>query len=350
MDSAPLSAAGQEVLVVDADPQVVKGLERLFTKVGLIVTGTADPLRARDQILNKFFAVAIIDFDTPGAGEGLELLQFAQDKSPLTSVIIMSTEKSFETAVKAFRGGAVDVVLKDPAVVPYLRERVLEAATELRANSERNTLLEEVAETHEDFLRRMRDLAKQCQDLEDRILGRTDAEGSAAADEPAQVMSIVLVDDDPDAVSRLEKVLTEKNGWRLRSAMTGGEALDVVTQSRPHVVIVKELLPDLPGSMVVKTVKGSAPDAVTLLYNPPARRGAVGEVKMVESSRVMTLMRDYSEPEQLLGPLNEIREALRQKMKERRYLLAFRQRNFEFLQRYHSLRQRIASVLERGRK
>ena len=57
-------------MVVDADDQVVKGLDRLLTRVGLIVTGTADPVRARDQLLNKFFAVALLDADTPDAGRG----------------------------------------------------------------------------------------------------------------------------------------------------------------------------------------------------------------------------------------------------------------------------------------
>src|SRR5262245_13650271 len=139
-DAPESSAAGQEVLVVDADEQVIKGLDRLLTRVGLVVTGTTDPVRARDQLLNKFYAVALVDADTPTPGGGIELLQFARDKSPLTSVIVMSARKTFETAVKAFRAGAVDVVLKEPDVVPYLRERVTEAASELQSTSERNTL------------------------------------------------------------------------------------------------------------------------------------------------------------------------------------------------------------------
>ena len=101
--AASSSAAGQEVLVVDADEQVVKGLDRLLTRVGLAVTGTPDPVRARDQLLNKFYAVALVDADTPTPGAGIELLQFARDKAPLTSVIVMSSRKSYETSVKAFR-------------------------------------------------------------------------------------------------------------------------------------------------------------------------------------------------------------------------------------------------------
>ena len=344
----PLSqpAAGQEVLVVDADEQVVKGLDRLLTRVGLIVTGTPDPIRARDQLLNKFFAVALVDADTPTPGGGLELLQFARDKSPLTSIIVMTTRKSYDIAVRAFRGGAVDVVVKEPDVVPYLRERVLEAAIDLRTTSERNTLLEEIAETHEEFLRRMRELAKEAVDLEDRVLGRSAPE----PDEASREMSIVLVDDDPGALAGLQKVLSAADGWQFRVALTGGEALDVVTQTRPQVVIVKEQLPDLPGSMVVKTVKASAPDAVTLLYTPPSAGGGAGEVKLVDASRVMNLISSYSDPEQLVAPMGEIREGIRQKTKERRYLQTFRQKNFEFLQRYNALKQRIKTALDRGKK
>ena len=71
----------------------------------------------------------------------------------------MTARKSYETAVKAFRAGAADVVLKEPDVVPYLRERVIEAAGEIKATADRNSLLEEVAETHEEFLRRLREVA-----------------------------------------------------------------------------------------------------------------------------------------------------------------------------------------------
>jgi two-component system OmpR family response regulator len=339
------AAAGQEVLVVDADEQVVKGLDRLLTRVGLIVTGTHDPIRARDQILNKFFAVALVDADTPTPGSGIELLQFARDKSPLTSVVVMTARKSYEMAVKAFRAGAADVVLKEPDVVPYLRERVLDAAGEIKATADRNSLFEEVAETHEEFLRRLRDVSHELLDLEDRVTGRArDDAGGAAA------VSVVLVDDDQAALQQIERVLTTDQGWHFRGAFTGGEALDVVMQVRPQIVIVKEDLPDLPGSMVVNTVRASAPDAITLLYTPPGQSGRAGEVKLVDASRSMTLIANYSEAGQLVAPLNEIREALRQKLHERRYLQAFRQRHFEFLQRYNAIKQRLQQELDRRKK
>ena len=135
-------------------------------------------------------------------------MQFARDKSPLTSVVIMTARKSYETAVKAFRAGAADVVLKEPDVVPYLRERVVEAATDIKATADRNSLLEEVAETHEEFLRRLRDVAREGLDLEDRLAGRAE---DVAGDE-RDTVSVVLVDDDPKALEELAKVLTAGGG------------------------------------------------------------------------------------------------------------------------------------------
>ena len=52
----------------------------------------------------------------------------------------------------------------------------------------------------------------------------------------------------------------------------------------------------------------------------------------------------------MVSAMEEIREALHQQAKERRYLQAFRQRNFEFLQRYNSIKQRVAAQLEQSKK
>ena len=145
-------------------------------------------------------------------------------------------------------------------------------------------------------------------------------------------------------------MLTAAQGWQFRAALTGGEALDVVTQMRPQIVIVKEDLPDLPGSMVVNTVKASAPEVLTILYTPPGKSGRAGEVKLVDAGRAMSLLSSYSDPAQLVAPLGEIREALKQKSHERRYLQAFRQKHFEFLQRYNGLKVRLKEELDRRKK
>lgn len=338
------SAEGQEVLVLDADDKVLKGLERLLGDAGMIVTGTPDPARARDQIINKFFAVALVDVDTPAPGEGIEFLKFVREKSPLTSVLMLTPRKAFEAALAAFREGAADVMLKQPESVAYLRERVISAASDLRTSTDRGRILEEAYEIHEEFLRRMMDLHRQVVDLEDKVLGRTPGSPDAA---PAEILDVLVVDDDSSLFAHVSSKLTEPRGWRVREALTGGEALDLATQAKFHAAVVKENLPDLPGSMVLKSVKQSNPDAVALLYTPPQGPDHPGEVKMVEQSRLFTLIPTFSNPDQIVTSLAEVREAFQKKSKERRYLLAFRQHHFEFIKRYQEIRQRIAKVLER---
>lgn len=339
-------AAGQEVLVVDKDDKVARGLQTLLARLGLVVTVTSDPVRARDLLINKFFTVALFDVDTPTVAGGLDLLKFAREKSPLTTVIVMTARKAFDIGVAGFRGGAADVVVKEPDTVPYLKDRVLAAATELMTLSDRNTLLEEVSEVHEEFLRRMRDLSRQRLDMEDRLLGREETQTGG----PGDVCSVLLVNDDLDAGAQLAAAFPKEKGWDVTVAQSGGESMDLANQLRPQIVLVKDPLPDLPARMVVNTVKTSAPDAVAILYQPPTRAGTAGEVKMVEGNRVIVLVAAYRSPDQLVAPMTEIREGIRQKLKERRYLQAFRQSNLDFLQRYNSIRQKIQVALARAKK
>jgi DNA-binding response OmpR family regulator len=334
------------VLVVDKDVNIVKGMPAALGSLGVVVTAISDDVRARDLFVHKFFTAALIDVDTPNPGAGLQLLRFIHEKSPLTSVILLTARKSFDVAVAGFREHAADVVLKEPDSIPYLKKRVAEIAHELQSVSERTTLLEDVAEIHEEFLRQMRDLSRQRLNLEDRLLGRDT--GDAAS--PDETCSVLLVDDDPEATVRFAKALPQSRGWRITQAYSGGEALDMAAQVRPQVALIKESLPDLPGRIVVSSVKTGAPDLVTLLYDPPVRGGTAGFLRMMEGTRVMDLSSDFKSPGQLVGPMAEVREGLRQKLKERRYLQSFRQSHLDFLQRYNQLRLRIERALNRGKR
>jgi DNA-binding NtrC family response regulator len=325
-------------VIVDSDRSVLKGLERLLTGAGLTVTTLTDPARARDQVEKRFIPVVLCDLDTPEPGGGVDLVRFAKERSPLTAVIVMSAKKSFEVIAPVFRAGAADVVPKTQDAVPYLRERVIKAATETRSAETRERLLTEVIETHEDFLKRMMELSKQVTDLEDKILsreGETSSSGTSLA-----VVHVLLVDDEPALNAVLTRDLPTDKGWRVRYAQSGGEALDIASQTRPNILVVNETLPDLPASMVIKTIKGNLPDTVVLIFTPP-REGGTGEVKMMDASRLLTLIPSFSEPDQLVGALLEVREGLRQKLRERRYLQNFRKQHLEFIQKYNLLKQRL---------
>ena len=324
--------------MVDQDRSVLKGLERLLTAAGLTVTTLTDAARARDQVEKRFIPVVLCDLDTPEPGAGIDLVKYAREKSPLTAVIVMTAKKTFEVVAPAFRAGAADVVPKTQEAVPYLRERVVKAALETRAADTRDRLLTEVAETHEDFLRKMMDLSKQVTDLEDKILSR-DGNISSSANE-LSVVHLLLVDEAPALNAVLTRDLPADKGWRIRYAQSGGEALDVASQTPPNILVVNETLPDLPATMVIKTIKTRTPDVVTLLFSAPGE-GGTGEVKMVDQSKLLMLIPSFSAPDQLVSSLQEVREGLRQKLRERRYLQNFRKQHLEFIQKYNALKSRL---------
>ena len=53
------------------------------------------------------------------------------------------------------------------------------------------------------------------------------------------------------------------------------------------------------------------------------------------------LIPSFSAPDQLVGSLLEVREALRAKLRERRYLQNFRKQNLDFIQKYNLLKTRL---------
>jgi DNA-binding NtrC family response regulator len=332
-------AALEDILIMDGNQTVLQGLERVLRDVGLGVTALTDPDRARDQLAHRFFPVVLIDLDTPRPLGGLELLRFCQQHSPLTAVIVMTPRRSFDAVATAFRAGAADVVPKTDDALPYLRDRVRAAASTVRATINRDKLLDEVVEVHESFFKEMMALCRQVADLEEK-LQRNDGEreGSTASVQP--VIDLLCIDNGDAIPARLTRELDADSGWRVRVVQTGGEALDAATQRPPQVVVVHDPLPDLPVTMLVKSIKASSPDLVAIAFRPPGERP--GEIRMVESSKMVVLVPVFSELDQLVASLQEVREALRRKARERRYQGLFRMQHPEFLKRYQRLKQKLA--------
>jgi DNA-binding NtrC family response regulator len=332
----PEQAAEEDILIMDGNETVLHGLERVLRDAGLSVTAIPDPDRARDQLAHRFFAVVLVDLDTPRPLGGLDLLRFTKQHAPLTPVIVMTPRRSFEAVASAFRAGAADVVPKTDDALPFLRDRVRALARGTRATINRDKLLDEVTEIHESFLKEMMDLSRHVIDLEDKLL-RDD--GEAASSVPA-VFDLLCIDDGDAIPARLARELTAEAGWRVRVVHTGGEALDAATQRPPQVLVAKDPLPDLPITMLVKSVKAASPDLVAIAFRPPGDRP--GEIRMVESSKMVVLVPVFSEVDQLVASLHEAREALRRKAQERRYLGMFRMQHAEFLKRYQVLKQKLA--------
>src|SRR5690606_22026042 len=110
-------------------------------------------------------------------------------------------------------------------------------------------------------------------------------------------------------------------------------------------VMVAAQLMDLPGSMVIRSVKTQNPEVVAIEFSPP---GPGGKVEIVESTRRIEVLPSFTDPQQLLDRLDEIAEAFRAKSRERRYTQAFRERHYDFLRRYVELKLKVDRAMAEG--
>lgn len=327
--------------MLDADQNVRRGAERLLKEEGLSVTVLSDIERAKDQIANRFFPVVLIDLDTPTRNAGLDLIKFVRERSPLTAVVVMSRRIGFDAVAPVFRAGATDVIPKAREYVRDLRERLVHAASNVKAALAREQLLAELIELNEDLLRKMMALSRQVTDAEDKLMSREGGLSSSASGLGA--LDLLLVDNDSALADEMGKELTEEKGWRFRHVQSGGEALDSATQVPPTVVVAKENLPDLTGSMVVKTIKASVPALVGMVFAPPAD-GQAGEVKIADQSRMQVLLPRYVAAKEIIAQLVEVREAFARKARERRYMKIFQTQYTDVLQKCHKLKQEVDKV------
>lgn len=65
---------------------------------------------------------------------------------------------------------------------------------------------------------------------------------------------ILIVDDDKDIV-KIVTTMLEGRGWDVNAAYNGHEALDVVNQSRPDIILLDIMMPEMNGIEVLKRIK-----------------------------------------------------------------------------------------------
>jgi len=294
--------------------------------------------RAKDQLANRFFPVVLADLDTPTQNAAIDLIKFVRERSRQTAVIVMSRRIGFDAVAPVFRAGATDVIPKAREYVQDLRERVVRAAADVKSAMGREQLLVELVELNEELLRKMMVLSRQATDAEDKLLAREG--GLSLSASGLGPLNLLLVDDGADMASAFEKELTEAKGWRIRHVQSGGEALDSATQIPPMVLVAKENLPDLTGTMVVNTIKASVPSLVAMVFAPPTP-GHAGEVRISDQSRLHVLLPQFVAPSELIAQLTEVREALTRKARERRHVKIFQTQHMEVLQKCHRLKLEV---------
>ncbi|HEX3036411.1 MAG TPA: sigma-54 dependent transcriptional regulator [Thermodesulfobacteriota bacterium] len=100
-----------KILVVDDEPGMRDFLEIMLQKEGYVVETAPDGLNAIEKIENTLFDLCIADIQMPKMN-GIELLRRIGEKSPETTVIMITAFASYETAIEAMKLGAYDYITK----------------------------------------------------------------------------------------------------------------------------------------------------------------------------------------------------------------------------------------------
>lgn len=329
---------GIEVLVLDGDERVHAGIQQLLSEAHLHVTCVADAGRAETLVERQFFSVALIDIDTPTPRAGIATIRAIKEKSPTSMVIAMTPRRSYDDAVDAVRAGAIDLILKAPDSVTYLKERVLDAAGRSVGKREVDSVLDDVRGVHEEFLQRFMEAERRAIDLADKVAGR-----DRAHIDQLDELRVLVIDEVDDFVTAMTDA--SPKGFTFVHATSGGEGLDRVSSGTFHYAMVAEDVTDLPARTIARTIRNQHPDTVVLTFLGPADNG---RVELVETHGSRPLLQPFTDAQQLLGRLDELAEAWRIKARERRYTQAFREKHYDFLRRYVELKTKIDRAIHDG--
>jgi DNA-binding NtrC family response regulator len=329
---------GVEVLVVDTDARVHAGIAQLLSEALLHVTCVTDPDRALALVDRQFFSVALVDIDTPSPRAGIATIAAIKEKSPTSMVVALTPRRSFDDAVEAVRAGAIDLILKAPESVQYLRERVLDAAGRSVGKREVDDVLEDLKRVHDEFLRHFMDSERRAMDLADQLAGR-DPTRAVALDE----LRVLVIDEVDDFVSSVGAAAGA--GYAFVHATSGGEGLDRISTQQFHYAMIAEDVTDLPATTIARTIRNQHPDTVVLTFLGPADNG---KVDLVETNGTRSLVKPFNDARQLLSRLGELAEAWRAKARERRYAQAFREKHYDFLRRYVEIKTKIDRAQHEG--
>jgi CheY-like chemotaxis protein len=250
----------------------------------------------------------------------------------------MTPRRSYDDAVDAVRAGAIDLILKAPESVAYLKERVLDAAGRSVGKREVDSVLGDVRGVHEEFLQRFMEAERRAIDLADKVAGR-----DRAHIDHLDELRVLVIDEVDDFVTAMTDAAPA--GFAFIHATSGGEGLDRVSSSVFHYAMVAEDVTDLPVRTVARTIRNQHPDTVVLTFLGPAENG---RVELVETHGTRPLLQPFTDAQQLLSRLDELAEAWRIKARERRYAQAFREKHYDFLRRYVELKTKIDRALHDG--
>lgn len=195
-----------KVLIVDDSLTVRMNLLEMLEMAGIPATAVASGAEARRALLDERFALVILDILLPDA-DGVDILKEIREtpSTKETAVMLLSTEAEIRDRIRGLKTGADEYIGK-----PYEPRYVVARARE--------------------------------------FVGRGQAKAQRA--QP----TILIIDDSPTFRSALKEML-EQASFRVLTADTGEDGLQIAADMRPSALVVDGMLPGIDGSTVIRRIR-----------------------------------------------------------------------------------------------
>ncbi|MEW5958888.1 MAG: response regulator [Chloroflexota bacterium] len=234
--------AGETVVAVDDREDSLKFLqEYILEPNGYRMIRARNGVEALDIVQNQHTDLIISDLVMPKMG-GLELLETLREKGLDIPTILMTFHGSEGTAVRAFRLGARDYIIK-PFAIDEMLNAIDRALTESRLRHERDRLTQTVLKVNRQLENRVQEMrflygigrsVTSLQDLE-QILSRIVE--AAVYLTKAEEGSLMLIDQDSgELYLRAQRGMGEKSATNLRIKIQDSIAGQVVRTGRPVMI------------------------------------------------------------------------------------------------------------------
>ena len=113
----------ENMLIIDDEEVVLESCRKIFTKEGYRVVSTTSPKEGLKLASDSSFDVILCDWKMPGF-DGMDVVEELGQRSPESSVVMISGYPTVERATEAMKRGAMDFVPK-----PFTPEEIIAAVT-----------------------------------------------------------------------------------------------------------------------------------------------------------------------------------------------------------------------------
>jgi len=336
---------GPSVILLETDPTVEQQVTDVLSRSGFEVYTAENPDALMRAIQAAPFAVALVDADLPTISS--ETFSGAVARSrPETAVIYTCAQVSASSVLNLFRGGASDVLVKpfDPVeLVARVRAVISQRRPNASASQPVVSTSPRVASgsysqpsfgqgggpIDRDAVVRFAQTALQTFLQLEREHTELQKQMRASTADDTRALDTWIAHDDINFVKGFLQLAKRLHLTVPTPMTTGGEILDRLGDAPPKILILSDVLPDIPTQLVVETIKSQVPEVNVIMvehWGTPACSALLTSGSETEDSH-----RPMKNADDLVAILREARTRALHSAEGRDLTTRFRARHEEFL-------------------